>query len=158
MINQPSDGRGELPVLCVGAHRRGEAKLLLRDVPSSPWEALRERWAFDHLASSMDRLRVYSCPGNMLRLTTLEGYLGEPATKRQRMAPNSGSSALCPEQAARPMKHPTSLADSRLGGWLAVVIGLTLWLAVVIGQPNLHCGSTPQPVSAGCLTLPSLQS
>ncbi len=47
---------------------------------------LENRLVFDHLSKTLDRAKFYSCPAELLSLTTLTGYLEAPATKRQRGA------------------------------------------------------------------------
>ncbi len=68
-----------------GKIRYRESKLLKGSESAlPPFERLREHLVFEHLAQTMDRSKVYSCPANMLALTNLTDYLDEPATKRQR--------------------------------------------------------------------------
>ena len=65
--------------------RRAENKAMGRIVNVS-WRRVRSRLMFDHFAKLSDSGKFYSCPMNSLSITSLSGFVDEPASKRRRQA------------------------------------------------------------------------
>jgi hypothetical protein len=78
--------------------RRAQFKLLKDSSPAlSLGDRLEQHLVYDHLAKHMDRSRVYSCPADVLSLTSLSAQLDEPATKRHRGPDGSAAAQFRPE-------------------------------------------------------------